>query len=206
MGRRSATNRLRAARRGNRVTSSVDAAFAGVPVTRGTYGYYSVRSNRASQAGLHHRGQREHNNLGFFIQDAWTINNKLTINAGIRTEREKYRTYASGPNSIHHLRRTASSSALPTSSRRAPGFAYDVNGNGKWKVAGSSGIFYDILRPNCRAARSVATSGSNTLHARYLRTTRRWWMRQLPAACPARCRGPIDFRHPRSGPTRSTRT
>ena len=35
-------------------------------------------------------------NIGLFIQDSWTINNRLTINAGIRTERERVPTYQTG--------------------------------------------------------------------------------------------------------------
>ena len=35
-------------------------------------------------------------NVGLFIQDSWTINNRLTVNAGIRTERERVPTYTVG--------------------------------------------------------------------------------------------------------------
>ena len=57
---------------------------------RGTYGYYSVRSAGPgdSRRGFVTVGDVQTTNIGLFLQDAWTINNKLTINAGVRTERE----------------------------------------------------------------------------------------------------------------------
>ena len=64
---------------------------------RGPFGYYIVRSNGAEpRTGFVTQGDIHTTNIGLFIQDAWTINNKLTINAGVRTEREKVPAYAIG--------------------------------------------------------------------------------------------------------------
>ena len=41
------------------------------------------------------------NNLGLFFQDAWTVNNRLTINAGLRTERENIPSYRANLNGIN---------------------------------------------------------------------------------------------------------
>ena len=40
------------------------------------------------------------NNLGLFFQDAWTVNNRLTMNAGVRTEREDVPSYRPNLNGI----------------------------------------------------------------------------------------------------------
>src|SRR4029078_10529234 len=81
-------------------------------------------------------------NLGFFFQDAWTINNKLTINAGLRTEREEVPTYTTGDNTPKFGIKFGFKDKL------APrvGFAYDLKGDGKWKAFGSWGVFYAIFK------------------------------------------------------------
>ena len=60
----------------------------------GPYGYYSVRSQTVDPIhGFITAGRHPHEQLGFFVQDAWTLNNKLTVNVGVRTERERVPTY-----------------------------------------------------------------------------------------------------------------
>jgi carboxypeptidase family protein/TonB-dependent receptor-like protein len=100
-------------------------------VLRGTYGYYSWR-----QFGT--IGDVRVNNLGLFIQDNWTVNNKLTLNLGIRTEKEEIPSYVEGLQGIK----------FSFADKFAPrvGFAYDVQGNGKWKAFGSWGVFYDVMK------------------------------------------------------------
>ena len=100
-------------------------------VLRGTYGYYSWR-----QFGT--IGDVHVNNLGLFIQDNWTVNNKLTLNLGIRTEKEEIPSYVEGLSGIK----------FSFGDKFAPraGFAYDIQGNGKWKAFGSWGVFYDIMK------------------------------------------------------------
>jgi outer membrane receptor protein involved in Fe transport len=98
---------------------------------RGTYGYYSWR-----QFGT--IGDVHVNNLGFFFQDDWSVNNRLTLNLGVRTEREDVPSYVEGLNGIK----------FSFADKFAPrvGLAYDVTGNGKWKLFGSWGVFYDIMK------------------------------------------------------------
>ena len=61
---------------------------------RGPYGYYRVRSNAFEPSrGFLTVGQSSSNNLGLFLQDSWTIGQKLTINLGLRTEHEKVGNY-----------------------------------------------------------------------------------------------------------------
>ena len=100
-------------------------------IARGTYGYWSWR-----QFGT--LGKVNVNNIGLFFQDAWTVNNKLTLNLGVRTEREDIPSYRENLNGIK----------FSFGDKLAPraGFAYDVKGDGKWKVYGSWGVFYDTMK------------------------------------------------------------
>ena len=100
-------------------------------IQRGAYGYWSWR-----QFGT--LGKVNVNNVGLFFQDAWTVNNKLTLNLGIRTEREDVPSYRENLNGIK----------FSFADKLAPrlGFAYDVQGDGKWKVYGSWGVFYDTMK------------------------------------------------------------
>ena len=53
-----------------------------------------MRSNGVDpKQGFITEGNVHTNNIGVFVQDAWTVNNRLTINAGLRTERERVPTY-----------------------------------------------------------------------------------------------------------------
>jgi hypothetical protein len=98
---------------------------------RGPFGYYSWR-----QFGT--IGDVKVSNVGLFIQDNWTVNNKLTLNLGLRTEREDIPSYVEGLGGIK----------FSFADKFAPrvGFAYDVNADGRWKVFGSWGVFYDIMK------------------------------------------------------------
>jgi outer membrane receptor protein involved in Fe transport len=41
------------------------------------------------------------NSLGLFVQDAWSIGRRLTVNAGLRTERETVPSYRAENTGIH---------------------------------------------------------------------------------------------------------
>jgi hypothetical protein len=183
----------------NRVTIRWNGALStGVPVTRGTYGYYSVRSNGvAPKQGLITEGDVASTTLGLFFQDAWTINNKLTINLGVRTERERVPTFTVGDDIPEF------GLEFPFSDKLAPraGFAYDVNGDGKWKVSGSWGVFYDIFKLELPRG---SFGGDKWLEYYYTLDTFNYPTLVDGAQCPPTCsgtliRGPIDFRHPSFG-------
>jgi hypothetical protein len=88
------------------------------------------------------RGKVGNTNIGLFFQDAWTINNKLTVNLGLRTENESVPSYSNDPNLPDPGHEFTFGDKL------APrvGFAWDMNGDGKNKVYGNWGVFYDILK------------------------------------------------------------
>lgn len=98
---------------------------------RGTYGYYTV-AQRYTVGKIHS------NNIGLFFQDAWTVNHKLTLNLGVRSDSETIPSYRPENPSL----------TFGFGEKIAPrlGFAYDVNGNGRWKTYGSWGQFYDISK------------------------------------------------------------
>jgi outer membrane receptor for ferrienterochelin and colicin len=168
------------------------------PTSRGTYGYYQVRSNGVfPQQGFITVGNIASNNLGLFIQDAWTVTNKLTINLGLRTENEHVPNYA---DPSYNLPATAIKFSFKDKLGPRAGFAYDVNGDGKWKVYGSWGIFYDIMKLELPRG---SFGGDKWLEYYYSLDTYDW-PNLDSSACPPQCpgtllRGPIDFRHPSLG-------
>lgn len=99
---------------------------------RGNYGYFIVHD------GTDVLGSDSSNAHGLFVQDDWTVGHTgLTINAGIRFDREFLPPYAPGDPSIN----------FPWSSKVAPriGGAYAFH-HGQAKVFASYGKFYDILK------------------------------------------------------------
>ncbi len=103
---------------------------------QGLYGYMVVNDYGTS-------GQASNYNHGLFAQDAWTIGKGLTLNLGIRADKE-YLPSAPG----------AGISAKPInfgwSDKIAPrlGASWDVFRNGKLKVYGNYGVFNDVMKLN----------------------------------------------------------
>ena len=168
------------------------------PSSRGTFGYYQVRSNGVNpQQGLITAGNIHSNNVGLFLQDAWTINNKLTINLGLRTENENVPNFA---DASYGLPATAIKFSFQDKLAPRAGFAWDVSGDGKTKVYGSWGIFYDITKLELPRG---SFGGDKWLEYYYTLNTADWPnldTASCPPACPGTLiRGPIDFRHPSLG-------
>jgi hypothetical protein len=81
-------------------------------------------------------------NHALYVQDAWTVGKGLTLNLGLRMDKESLPSYNTLPgfNGI----------SFGWGQKVAPrlGAAYDVLHNGKLKVYGSWGYFYDIMKFN----------------------------------------------------------
>ncbi|MEO8481214.1 MAG: TonB-dependent receptor [Acidobacteriota bacterium] len=96
----------------------------------GTYGYYEVNDRRiTNKAG---------NNIhSLYVQDQWALGNRLTLNLGLRTEDERVPTFRPDylKDAFH----------FTFADKMAPrlGAAYDLRGDGKIKVFGSWGLYYD---------------------------------------------------------------
>jgi len=107
------------------------------PVTgvqdRGPYGYYEVNDFRTlgSTGGI---------TKSFYVQDNWRVHNRLTFNVGVRLEDEK----------VPSFRRDIKAVALNYGWRDkvAPriGAAYDLFGDGRLKLYGSWGRYFDPTR------------------------------------------------------------
>ena len=77
-------------------------------------------------------------NTALYVQDGWQPKPRLTLNLGLRLENENVPSFAEGAQEIK----------FGWGSKLAPrlGFAYDVLGNGRWKVFASYGQFYDRFK------------------------------------------------------------
>jgi hypothetical protein len=111
---------------------------------QGVYGYYQVTSNAAfPRQGFITQGNVKSNVIGLFAQDTWSASNKLTVNLGLRSESEKVPAYTDANNDYGQY-----PIKFGFADKLAPrlGAAYDLRGDGKQKIYGSWGIFYDIFK------------------------------------------------------------
>jgi hypothetical protein len=192
----------------NLVTIRWDTSLpSGVPLQRGPFGYYSVRSNGVDpRKGFITEGNIHTTNIGLFIQDAWTIGSRFTINAGLRTERERVPTYTVGEDIPEFgLEFNFADKVAPRI-----GFAYDIKGDGRTKLFGNWGVFYDIFKLELPRG---SFGGDKWLEYYYTLDTPDWTTLADGANCPPACpgtiirgaptaanpKGGIDFRHPSFG-------
>ncbi len=153
---------------------------------KGQFGYYHWRQFQTT-------GSVKSNSLGFYVQDSWTLNNKLTVNAGIRTERER----------VPAFRTDLGGSKYPIDfgfgSKLAPrlGFAYDVRGDGRSKLYGSWGYFYDLMKLEMPRG---AFGGDKWLQSYYTLDTPNWPGIGVNGNFPGQFIETIDFRHTGSQP------
>lgn len=116
-------------------------------------GYIEVRSPFGTVAKVH----TDH--TAFFFQDGWTIGRRLTINPGIRFEKEQIPSFSSLP------QYQGAAFKWGFGDKVAPRFgaSYDLKGNGKVKVYGSWGWFYD----NMKLGMAQGSFGGFKWHSQY---------------------------------------
>jgi hypothetical protein len=113
---------------------------ANISNVTGAYGYYTWEDGVRLNSKVNGRNQ------GLYVQDEWRFNRRLTLNIGVRLENEYLPPYRAEQGGV----KIANPVSFNWGDKVAPrlGFAYDVLGDGKWKVSGSMGIFYDVLKYN----------------------------------------------------------
>ena len=104
--------------------------------TETMYGYLQVRQPFGSIANIHS------DRYAIFLQDSWTINNRVTLNVGIRAEKENIPSFSDLPEYQDPPIQFAFGDKI------APrvGFAWDIFGDNSTKVFGSYGLYYDVMK------------------------------------------------------------
>jgi Carboxypeptidase regulatory-like domain/TonB dependent receptor-like, beta-barrel/TonB-dependent Receptor Plug Domain len=149
----------------------------------GTYGHYAVTR-------VYNSGDIHTNGVGVFLQDAWTPGKNLTLNVGIRTDKEEIPSYTAGNQGIKFGFKDKISPRV--------GFAWDVFGNSQWKGYGSFGIFYDTSK--LEMPRGLFGSEHSVTYY-YTLDTFNWPSIQCGhpptpgPACPGTFIEQVDFRH-----------
>lgn len=85
-------------------------------------------------------GQASSDNTGIYAQDTWQVNNRLTINFGVRAESEIVPSFGDPT--------TTQAIEFGWGDKIAPrfGVAFDLTGDGNTKLFGSFGLFYDRFK------------------------------------------------------------
>ncbi|MGB9763950.1 MAG: carboxypeptidase regulatory-like domain-containing protein [Candidatus Saccharicenans sp.] len=110
----------------------------------GPYGYYYIRSSWTSVYGGY--WNINSNNWAFYLQDSWTIKNRLTINYGLRTESEYVPSMTNDPEWSDPKYQKPIKFNFGQKLAPRIGVVYDVFGDSSLKVFGSFGIYYDVMK------------------------------------------------------------
>lgn len=102
-------------------------------VRSGQYGYFRLL-NIATLGDVTSR------NEALFLQDTWHPTPRLTLNLGVRAEHERIPNFGE--------RGLKNPIEFNWSDKLAPrlGFAWDATGDAKWKVYGSYGTYFDVMK------------------------------------------------------------
>ena len=109
-------------------------------LNRGTYGYYEIRHGHPSGYGT--IAEIASNRYALFFQDSWGVTDQLTINVGIRAEKEDIPSFSDLPEYQYPPIQFGFQDKI------APrfGVAYDVFGDGKMKIYGNYAMYYDVMK------------------------------------------------------------
>jgi len=98
----------------------------------GTYGYFRLLN-------ISTLGAVSSRNTALFVQDQWRVNQRVTLNLGLRTEHEAVPNFGEGQSTAIDF---------GFSQKLAPrlGFTYDPFGDGLTKIYGSFGKYFDVMK------------------------------------------------------------
>ncbi|OGD22694.1 MAG: hypothetical protein A2W03_16470, partial [Candidatus Aminicenantes bacterium RBG_16_63_16] len=116
--------------------------YLGTNYGQGKYGYYAVSGNEAT--GPYGFFYKVHSDRwALYLQDSWTIKGRLTLNLGIRTEREYLPSYTDDP-ALKGIKPIE----FKFGDKLAPrlGFVFDVFGDANLKIFGSYGLYFDVMK------------------------------------------------------------
>ena len=99
----------------------------------GTYGYYEVNDRGT-------RGVVDANMPSLYVQDTWIVGNRLTLNLGVRTEKETVPSFRTD------IKDEAFQFGFGKKIAPRLGATYDVLGDGRLKAFGSWGRYYDWVK------------------------------------------------------------
>lgn len=111
---------------------------ASITNATGQYGYYIWEDGVKLDSNVNGR------NMGVYFQDTWRIHPRVTINAGFRMENEylpPYRATYQGVAVDRPITFGWGDKIVPRL-----GGAWDIRGDGRWKLAASFGYFTDIIK------------------------------------------------------------
>jgi hypothetical protein len=162
---------------------------------RGTYGYYRWYTYGDN-------GDASSDNQSMFLQDNWRVNKNLTLNLGLRAEREFLPSFA----------KQGIAAAPPIefgwSSKLSPriGGAWDPKGDGKMRLYASFGYFYDTMKyemPRGSFGGAIYIMNYYALDDPNLMNTNQGYPPD-PRKLPGKLFESVDFRIPSNDPNNNT--
>ena len=133
---------------------------------RGPYGFYFVLT--AHPDGYGKVADVSSHRYALFLQDSWQVTDRLTLNLGLRAEREDIPSFSDEP---EYSESPVSFDFLDKLAPRL-GFSYDVRGDGTFKLYGSYGRYFDVVK--LQMAQS-AYGGYKWQERFYTLDTLDWW-------------------------------
>jgi len=107
---------------------------------KGTYGYLRLVSGPENPFG--EKAKVHSNRHAIFLQDSWRPSRNLSVNVGVRFEKEDIPSFSDLP----EYSGTAIEFGFGQKIAPRIGASYDVFGDSRWKIFGSWGKFFDVMK------------------------------------------------------------